>query len=188
MAKSISKKTQVSDSTAKSAPEVAEKEDKKEKDPVKTREYKPGDTIRCVSMTHGELIMHGNKSGLLYTWENYGDETYVEHQDLYALKTRNSSFIYDPLFIIDDDELLSQPRWSDVKDFYENMYANEDLSQILLMDNANFRALIKSAPKGLRKAIEVEMITRLEDGTFDSLQKIKIVDEICGTDLKCYID
>ncbi len=153
----------------------------------KTREYHAEDTIPCVSLTHGQLVMSGAKSGLFYTWENFGDITYVEYQDLYAIKTRHSDFIYSPLFMIDDEELLSQPRWADVAEFYENMYTYQDIDQILNLDNASFRNVISNAPKGLRRAIEVEMITRLENGSFDSLQKIKIVDEICGTDLKCYI-
>lgn len=189
MAKSMAKKTKETEEVVKP---VSTKEEttitKKETKVVeKPKDFAPEDQIRCVSMTHGELIMVGRKSDLEYTWANYGDVTYVEYQDLFAAKTRKSDFIYSPLFIIEDEELLNHPRWADVKEFYENMYSYDDIKEILSMDNASFRTLLDKAPKGLRKAIEVEIVTQLEDGTFDSLQKVKIVDEICGTDLKCYI-
>ena len=122
------------------------------------------------------------------TSAKYGDIAYVEYQDLYAAKSRRSDFIYSPLFIIDDEELLSNSRWADVKEFYDNMYSYDDINVILKLDNASFRNVISQAPAGLRKAVEIEMVTQLEEGTFDSLQKIKIVDQICGTDLKCYVD
>lgn len=155
--------------------------------PKKEKEYSPTDTVRCVSVTHGELIMRGRKSDLMYTWSGYGDVAYVEYQDLYAAKTRKSDFIYLPFFVIEDDELLSQSRWADVREFYENMYSFADVNDVLQLDTASFRQTIENAPKGLQKAIQVEMVTRLEDGTFDSLQKIKLMDEICDTDLMCYV-
>ena len=43
---------------------------------------------------------------------------------------------------------------------------------------------LAEVPKGLKTAIKIEVATRLDNGTFDSIQKVRAVDEICGTELE----
>lgn len=78
---------------------------------------------------------------------------------------------------------MTDPRWKDIAALYENMYKTEDLSQILRLPITQFKKALKQSPAGLRDAIKIEVATRIEAGTFDSIAKIKAVDEICGTDL-----
>lgn len=147
------------------------------------RTFKANDLIPVRSITQGELLLPGKKSGILYTWSAYGDITEVEYQDLYTLKASRSGYIYTPFFIIEDEDLMADPRWKDVATLYESMYKTEDLSQILRLPIAQFKKALKQSPAGLRDAIKIEVATRIEAGTFDSIAKIKAVDEVCGTDL-----
>ena len=72
------------------------------------RKYAADDMIPCRSVTFGELLMTGKKSGLLYSWANHNDTTEVAFQDLQALKSTRSSYLFRPRFIIEDEELVSQ--------------------------------------------------------------------------------
>ena len=148
----------------------------------KTKIYSPNDLITCRSITQGGLIMPG-KSGIVYEWSGYGDTTGVEYQDLYAWKSSRSKIIYEPYMIVEDEDILNDTRWKDVKKQYEDMYDAEDLGEVLSFSPTQFKSVLKQAPTGLKKAIAVEVATRLENGSFDSIQKLKIVDEICGTEL-----
>ena len=47
-----------------------------------------------------------------------------------------------------------------------------------------FKKALAEVPKGLKTAIKIEVATRLDNGTFDSIQKVRAVDEICGTELE----
>ena len=174
-------------------PEVEEVVIKKE-EPKKTevrqkeiRQFNQHDLILCRSVTAGWLGC-GGKSGQYYIFENFGDECEVEYQDLFALKQRRSPYIYAPLFVIEDEELLDNPRWEDVKKFYyDKVYTMDDINEILNLPIGQFEDALKKLPKGLAKSLQVEVAKRIEDGTFDSLRKIKIIDEVYETDFKSII-
>ncbi len=151
-------------------------------EPVAKREYKGDDLIPCRSMTKGELIYVGKKTKEVYTWADYDDITEVEYQDLLALKSAKSPFIFDTLFIIEDEELIETAKWKDVKVVYEKIYSN-DVPTLISMDINKFKKVFPNLPNGLKKAVVTEVATQMEAGTFDSIQKIKLIDELCNTDL-----
>lgn len=164
------------------AEKVVKKEAKKE-----PRQFNQNDLILCRSVTAGWLGCSG-KSGQYYVFENFGDECEIEYQDLFALKSRHSNYIYAPHFVIEDEELLENPRWADVAKFYdEKVYTMEDVEDVLNLPINNFEAALKKLPKGLAKSLQVRVAQKIEDGTFDSLKKIKIIDDVYGTDFRSVI-
>ena len=98
---------------------------------VTRKKYEPDDLVSVRSTTQGTLLLPGSKSKILYTWESYGDVVQVEYQDLYTLKASRSNYLYKPFFVIEDEELLEDPRWSDLKKVYDNMFTKSDISTIL---------------------------------------------------------
>lgn len=156
------------------------------KAPAKSsRKYAPDDMITCRSITYGELLLAGKKSKLLYSWANYGDTTDVEYQDLQALKSTRSSYLYKPRIVIEDEELVEQ--WG--KDFSE-MYKSiidVDVEDLLKLPLNQFKSKLKKAPKGVQQAVKNIAGEKILNGSLDSLAKIKAIDEILGTDLKLYM-
>lgn len=155
-------------------------------EPVKEpRKYAPGDMISCRSITFGELLLTGAKSKLLYTWANYGDPTEVDYQDLQALRSTRSSYLFKPRFIIEDEELVEQ--WSrDLGDLYKNI-VDVDVEEMFKLPIGKFKAQLKKAPKGVQQAVKNIAGEKILNGSLDSLAKINAIDEILGTDLKLYI-
>jgi len=101
------------------------------------------------------------------------------------MKQRRSPYLYSPLFVIEDDELLENPRWTDIQTFYdEKVYTMDDIEATLNIPVGQFENALKQLPKGLAKSLQVEVAKRIEDGTFDSLKKIKIIDEVYNTDFR----
>ena len=148
------------------------------------RKFNQHDLILCRSVTAGWLGC-GGKSGQYYVFENFGDQCEVEYQDLFALKQRRSPYLYAPLFIIEDEELLENPQWKDIQKFYfDKVYTKDDINEILNVPVNKFETVLKALPKGLAKSLQVEVAKRIEEGTFDSLRKIKIIDEVFGTDFR----
>jgi hypothetical protein len=165
------------------AEEIVEKEPKKA---VKTvRKYAPDDMITCRSITFGELLLTGAKSRLLYSWANYGDTTEVEYQDLQALRSTRSSYLFKPRFVIEDEELVEQ--WGkDFVDMYNNV-VNVDVEDLFKLPVAQFKSKLKKAPRGIQQAVKNIAGEKILNGSLDSLAKIKAIDEILGTDLTLYI-
>ena len=179
--------TEVSVEVKEEATPVVEKKPapRKTAKPVKQeRQYNQNDLILCRSVTAGWLGCSG-KSGQYYIFENFGDECEIEYQDLFALKSRKSQYLYAPLFVIEDEELLENPRWQDLEKFYEEqVYTMDDVEEILNLPVSNFESALRQMPKGLAKSLQVRVAEKIEEGTFDSLRKIKIVDEVFGTDFR----
>lgn len=172
------------DAVVNEAEEIVEQESKKTA--VKTpRKYASDELITCRSITFGELLLTGAKSRLLYSWANYGDTTEVEYQDLQALKSTRSSYLFKPRFIIEDEELVAQ--WGkDFVDMYKNII-DVDVEDMFKLPIAQFKSKLKKAPRGVQQAVKNIAGEKILNGSLDSLAKIKAIDEILGTDLTLYI-
>lgn len=150
-----------------------------------SRKFAPDDMITCRSVTYGELLLTGIKSKLLYTWANYNDTTEVEYQDLQALKSTKSSYLFKPRFVIEDEELVEQ--WEkDFGDMYKNII-DIDVEDLFKLPLNQFKSKLKKSPKGVQQAVKNLAGEKILNGSLDSLAKIKAIDEILGTDLKLYI-
>ena len=149
------------------------------------KKYAPGDMISCRSITYGELLLPGTKSKMLYTWANYGDRTDVEFQDLQALKSTRSTYLFKPRFIIEDEELVEQWK-NDLGKIYDDIIAT-DVEALFKLPTAQLKARLKKAPAGIQQAVKNLAGEQIMNGTLDSLAKIKAIDEVLGTDLKLYI-
>lgn len=148
---------------------------------AQTKKFGPSDVIPCRSITYGELVLEGYKTKLLYTWANAGDVAYVEYQDLQALQSRKSQFLTDPLFIIEDEALVSQ--WSNMlKPIYDKI-VEEDIEKILDLPADMLKSRISSSPNGVKEAIKNMAAAKIVSGEFDSINKIKVIDEALGTEL-----
>jgi len=167
---------------------VKEEPIQKKKDEPKKAEvrFESDDLIRCRSVRPGQLIYQSKKSGVLYIWSSYDDEVEMLYSDLRTLYISKSRFIMEPWFIIENDALLEQ--WTSVRELYKRVYKYEDIDEVLTYSNDDFRNALLAMPEGLRESLKTIIATKIDEGSFDSLQKIKIADQILGTDLRCLLD
>ena len=153
------------------------------------KKYAPDEEILTTSCTAGQLIMIGRKTGRYYIWSDYSDQTPVEYQDIKAEQYISSSkYIYDPLFIIEDEEFLALPENKKVADVYANILSSKEIDEIFNLDSISFERTIKKLPKGIKNSLKAIAAQKVQEGTLDSITKIKALDEILGTDLfNCYV-
>lgn len=147
---------------------------------VKT--YDQEETLLCRSLTRGELLLKGKKSGEIYSFADYGDEIEIEYRDLLSMRATKNNLMFEAYFIITEDELFDDPKWSDLKKVYDKIMA-DDIDELLNMNINDFKKALPNLPSGVKQSLLVAVSTQMEEGTFDSIQKIKAVDEVCGTDL-----
>ena len=150
-------------------------------EPPKKREFKNEDPISCESIAVGELRMKGLKSNINYIWAGRGDVTEVEYQDLVAAIRSSKSQIYSPSFIIRDEDFLKS--YPQVAKIYDSMYTMQDLREIFNMTPSQMKNVILSLPEGAKQSIRNMAASMIEKGTLDSVQKIRILDEIFDTKL-----
>lgn len=145
--------------------------------------YDQHDLILCRNVSASWLKLIG-KSGISYVWNATGDVCEVEYGDLWAKKAARAESLYKPYIVIEDDELLEQPRWKDLKQFYEEkVYGLDNIDQIISVPASSLEAVLNEISDGMRKAVAVRASVMVEEGLLDSIKKIKIIDKVCGTDL-----
>lgn len=150
------------------------------------RKYTPEEAIPCESITSGELGMVGIKSNINYRWADRNDITDVEAQDLIAAIRSNSEYITKPYFIIRDEEFVEQHK--QVKDIYENLYSYADLKDVLKLSASQMKSVIKTLPDGAKESVKSIAATMIQNGTLDSVNKIKILDELFDTKMMLMTD
>lgn len=151
------------------------------------KSFADNDLIECRSIMPGYMNMLGKKSKIVYEWFNDGDITQIEYQDLRAAMVSRDVHVYSPMFIIEDDDVLALPEWSGVKNVYENLYSKDDLTKILELDVDRMGQIAASLPVGGKTALVSIVKTKIDDGTFDSMNRAKKLDEILGTDLALFL-
>lgn len=180
----VEKSEEVKAETAKDTKASVKKVEK----PKSAREYKPDEAILCHSMFAGTLLFTGIKTKMIYEFSNIGDTRWVEYQDLFAALLARKEALFAPDIIIDDEELLEGRYWSELKDIYEGMYTKEDLVALINLSISDFSVHFKRLPIGFKRTIATMVAEMIRNGTFDSMGKIKIIDEECGTDLKLLLE
>ena len=109
----------------------------------------------------------------------------MEYQDLQALKSTRSSYLYKPRFIIEDEELIEQ--WSgDFKKMYDEI-VTMDVEALFRLPIGQLKSKLKKAPAGVQLAVKNMAGEKIMNGTLDSIAKIKAIDEVLDTQLMLYI-
>ena len=155
---------------------VAPVETKKEK-----KIYENDDMIPCVSIIEGKLVLIGAKTGDRYVWEGLGGVEDVAYVDLIAEVRTRGSHVFAPWFIIQDKEFLAQH--PEVDKVYGGMYTPQDIEKVLTMPANQMKAYIEQMPVGAQESLQNIAMNRIASGDFDSVQRIKVLDEFFGTNL-----
>lgn len=145
------------------------------------RKFNNNDLIPCKSVTSGELLMVGAKTGILYKWASCDDIEDIEYQDLLYATRQRSSYVMKPYFIVLDDDFVSQNK--ELDKLYRGMYSFTLINDILQLEPNAMRQVILSLPAGVQEAVKGVAATKINDGSFDSIKKIKVLDEIFGTSM-----
>ena len=163
------------------------KEEEEQKKNVKTdADYRADEMIPCHSIFPGVVHFYGIHSGMTYKFVGSGDRRNVEYQDLKAAMLEGYPSIFNPDIIIEDDNLLNDEHWIDVKNVYANMFDENDIQKLMNLRASDFKVAFTQVPAVVQKIIIEKYATQIENGTFNDLSKAKIIDEVCGTrfDLK----
>lgn len=160
---------------------VKEEAPKPKKTEANKKEFADTDKIPCVSITVGGLSMTGSKSGTFYHWLNMGDVIDVEYRDLVSAVREHTKDVFEPRFIIQDDDFLA--KYDTVQLRYGQLYTPADIEQVLSMPAPQMASTIKKMPVGAQNALRDLASRKVASGELDSVNRIKVIDEFFGTQL-----
>ena len=168
--------------------EVTEEDVKKVVEPpkkVNKPKHDPSELILCRSVRFGELILIGPKTRMPYSWANEGDVREVEYQDLMSWRALRSRYLFDPMIIIEDEDLVEEWK-ADLGKIYDNVQA-VNLKEMFKLPHRQFVAQLKRLPESMKSTVQNMAYAMIQDGTLYDLRTIKSIDEILGTELKMMI-
>nr|DAT97374.1 MAG TPA: hypothetical protein [Bacteriophage sp.] len=148
---------------------------------VKKKKFAPEELIPCVSITPGQLFFSGKKSGTLYTFADIDDVVEIEFRDLDYAARSSDKIMLKPRFIVQDSDFINLH--SKLDDIYSALHSTSDLESIIKMTPAKMEKIIPSLPLGAKDALRIIAATMVDKGELDSLQRIKKLDELLGTEL-----
>ena len=161
--------------------EVIESENKETVEKKKKKSFEASDGILCRSVVSGYLYVEGIKTGMMYSFTDYGDETEIEYRDLVAAIRSKDKAVYGPRFIVEDKDFLAE--FPALEKFYTDQFTSKDIREILAMPENEMVAAIQKLPTPVLETLKTMAAKQVSSGQLDSVKKIKALDEIFGTDL-----
>lgn len=166
--------------------EVVQEESKEIKESLikaEPKKFEDTEEIPVLSIFPGTVVMVGKRTQNIYQWDEMGTIEYVEYQDLKAEAINNkSTYLYDPLLIIQSQEFVES--YENLVKLYANTYNDDELISIIKNSSAEeLKDIIERLPVGLKNAVKTIVATMMQDGSLDSLSKIRVIDDIFGTEM-----
>jgi hypothetical protein len=155
--------------------------------PRKTNKPKhdPNELILCRSVRFGELRLIGPKTHMPYSWANEGDVREVEYQDLVSWRALHSRYLFEPMIIIEDEDIVEEWK-ADLGKLYDNLQ-QIDLKAMFKLPHRQFISQLKKPPDGMKTTVQNMAYSMIQDRTIYDLRIIDAIDEILGTELKMMI-
>ena len=148
--------------------------------------HDPNEYVPCRSVRFGELILIGPKTHTPYRWTNEGDVAEVEYQDLMSWKALRHKYLFEPMIIIEDEDIVEE--WnSDLGKLYAELQ-NIDVKALFRLPHRQFVAQLKKLPAGMKTTVQNMAYSMIQDRTLYDLRIIDAIDEILGTELKMMIN
>lgn len=161
--------------------EVEEVKEVVVKEKPKKKTFDQSDGVICSSVVQGELFVRGPKTEMIYSFSDYGDDSEIEYRDLVAMVRSKDKAVYEPRFIIKDEDFLKE--YPALEKFYSSQFTNRDIREILNKPVDEMVNDIKKLPSGALENLKSIAAKQVSDGYIDSISKIRALDEIFGTDL-----
>lgn len=148
------------------------------------KNFKETDLIPCMCVFPGSVGMTGKRTRNVYHWDGMGSIEYVEFQDLRSeVLNKKSTYIYEPLIIISDDDFLDlNPK---LHELYSDYYTPDEIIEVI-EDSCpeEMKEFIENLPYKLKDNVKTIASTLIQNGELDSIRKVKIIDKIFGTNLE----
>lgn len=153
---------------------------------VNKPKHDPNELILCRSVRFGGLRLIGPKTHMPYEWANEGDVREVEYQDLVSWRALRSRYLFEPMIIIEDEDVVEEWK-ADLGELYEELQ-NIDIRAMFKLPHRQFVAQLKKLPAGLKTTVQNMAYSMIQDRTLYDLRIIDSIDEILGTELKMMIN
>lgn len=159
---------------AKAKPKAAPKPRKRE-----TVKFEQHEEVVVTSLVKRGTLVFEDHENVLYEWLNYGEEQWMSIKALYHMRNRHRGFFTEPLVMVDEDVAT----FLKIDVMYKDIIDMDNIESIFNFTNEKFKETLIRCPKGIKNIIVDMAVKMIEDGTLDSMKKVRIIESICKVEL-----
>lgn len=150
---------------------------------AKRIEIDKNELIACRSTVSGRLIYRTRENEKI-VWSDYGTERFLEMGELIRMNGEFSGFLKDILLVVDDEEAAE---YLGLNKLYEELFELDNLDSLFNKPNKDLEELLPKLPNGQKKTLASHARKLVEEGTLDSLSKMRLIEQALGVDLQMFI-
>ena len=147
--------------------------------------------ILVKSNTFGHLIYINPRTGDRTDWMHFGDEQPITMGDLRAMRGTQNAFFSDNMIIISgvNDDRYPDAEPSDVYDalmvskYYKYLVDPDNFNSLFNMNENEIKERVHSMSQNARMNLVIALNTSIQNGTLDSVKKIRLFEELLGCEL-----
>lgn len=161
--------------------------------PVPKKAVKLDDTVlvNVKSNTYGQLFFRNPRTGDATEWSHFGDTQTLTMGDLRAMKGSHRAFYENQwIYILGIEDSGYEDVTPDdiyktlmVSQYYKNVLDPDNFHQIFSWSEAKIRERVAMMSSGAKLNLVVAANTAVQNGTLDSLKKIKTLEDVLGCEL-----
>lgn len=140
--------------------------------------------IPCRSTVNGELIYISNRTKAKYIWEDFGVTLDLEMGELLDMNGSNRKYIHDGYIVVDDAEASE---YLGLTKIYDEIAHIDDIEVLFGKSAEDLLVVLPKLPKGMRESLATKARSMVEDGSLDSIGKIRAIESVLGVDLEDFI-
>lgn len=147
--------------------------------------------ILVKSNTFGHLIYINPRTGDRTDWMHFGDEQPITMGDLRAMRGTQNAFFSDNMIIVSgvNDDRYPDAGPSDVYDalmvskYYKYLVDPDNFNSLFNMNENEIKERVHSMSQNARMNLVIALNTSIQNGTLDSVKKIRLFEELLGCEL-----
>jgi replicative DNA helicase len=178
-------------STKKTAEKEETKVENKQTDnkPVNTKKKIPLDTnISCKSAVRGTLTYLSKRmAGYQVVWNDFGDEEFLDLQELISMRNTDLRFFKDNWIIIDDSEGYTAQEIMDyikVSQYYNKDVNIDNFDSLFNEKPDKIKETVSKMSSGLKETVAIRAKQLYNSGNLYDLRCIKALEESLGVELE----
>jgi hypothetical protein len=151
-----------------------------EKQPIIKKERSLNEMVCVKNNTHGKLVYVSKRfAGQEYTWSGFGDENYLELQELISMRNSYLTYFKECWVMLADEDL----EYLNVKKYYENTINMENFDDLFKLSPNALKSKLEQLPKSMKDSVSKRAKQLKQSGELDSLKVIKTIEEVLKVDL-----
>lgn len=156
---------------------------------VNTKKKIPLDTnISCKSAVRGTLTYLSKRmAGYQVVWNDFGDEEFLDLQELISMRNTDLRFFKDNWIIIDDSEGYTAQEIMDyikVSQYYNKNLNIDNFDSLFNESPDKIKEIVSTMSSGLKDTVAMRAKQLYNAGTLDSRKRIEALEESLGVELE----